>query len=142
MMHRGAAVLALMITAGFGCAGNTGPSALDPIDLTGFTEIDVDNGTPSSIRVYALEAGGETFLGRVAPLTETSVRIAQVESAMIRLVAKPSVITRVGEQHVSEPILITPGQRVTWRLHASPGVAHLPRISTVHVLACSDGRDC
>jgi len=141
-MYRRLAALASSIAVGFGCAGNRGPSAFDPSELTGFTEIEVDNGTPNSIRLYALQGGAEFFLGRVDPLTATSVNVPQVESSTIRLAARPSVSTLIDQQHVSEPIMLVPGQRITWKLHASPGVAHLPRISTVHVSACSDTRGC
>ncbi|MQA90108.1 MAG: hypothetical protein GEU90_07725 [Gemmatimonas sp.] len=141
MKYRCIPALALLLAGVAACAQN-GPATAGPERWMGATEIDVDNATPNSIRVYALDAGAETFLGRVDPVSEQALHLPLGRSATIRLVAKPSVDLGRGNQHVSEPILITEGQRVTWRLHASPGTSDLPRLSTVRVFACVDGDRC
>jgi hypothetical protein len=142
MTFRWIAALVVLLAGGSACAQNAGPATPAPERWTDRTEIEVDNGTPNSIRVYALEGGGETFLGRVDPLTRQSLRLPQQRARTIQLVAKPSVDLGRGQAHVSEPILISDDRRITWRLHASPGVTDLPRISTVHVLACGSADSC
>jgi hypothetical protein len=137
MTQKGLIAAIVLLLGATGCAQTEGPATLEPERWIDRTPVQVDNGTPNSIRVYALEAGGETFLGRVDPLTQSELRLPQGRTTTIRLVAKPSVDMGMGARHVSEPILIADGQRVTWRLHASPGVADLPRISTISVFACA-----
>jgi hypothetical protein len=103
--------------------------------------ITVENDAPVNLRVYALEAGGETMLGRVGAVSEAVMRVRSPHSGSLRLIAKPSTDIG-GRQHVSEPIQIVRGQRITWQLRYSPGVSDVPHLSTFHVVACAGGSGC
>lgn len=131
--------LGALLLASAGCAAAAGPSVGPEGGGSEGVEIRIENRTPLPLRVLALYGGSETPLGRVAPLAASSVRLPH-GTGTFRLVARPSVRASVTPRHhVSEPIQVLAGQRVTWQLQASPGVADVPHLSIVRVLACRRG---
>ncbi|MEX2572600.1 MAG: hypothetical protein WD737_14965 [Gemmatimonadota bacterium] len=133
----GLAVLLASVPAA--CAGNGVATSPEVGDLESLgTDIEIDNRTTSSLRIYALYAGQETRLGRVGALSAETVRIPQGAASTIRLVARPSAGVKTQRRHMSEPVEVFPGHRITWELKASPGVSDVPRFSTVRVFACTD----
>lgn len=124
------------------CAPPGGAAGPQPAVGSEFRRILVDNRTPNTLRVYLLGAGGETFLGRVQPLTEAQLRFPEAAAGTIQLVARPSVDMGMNQRHVSTPIQSSAGHTIAWHLHASPGSTSLPRVSTVRVLDCRGRRSC
>jgi hypothetical protein len=122
--------LAGCATNGTGVAGAPLPSIADGLELR------VENGTSQALRVFALENGNETPLGRVDALGTRSLRLPHFPTGAIQLVVRPSVVSEAHRRHISEPIHLERGQRLTWQLRASPGISDVPRLSTVRVFAC------
>lgn len=127
------AALALILVAA-SCA------ALDPATQAGSASVGMDEGVtirvensmPSNLRIYVLDRGGVTSLGRVPASGEAVLRTRTRTNGAIRLIARPSAGTSRVE-HVSDPIQILPGQAVTWQLRFSPGVSGVPQMSTFKV---------
>jgi hypothetical protein len=105
-------------------------------------ELEVVNSTTSTLRVLALDRGDETPLGRVDPLSSRTLRVPGTLTGLIRLVARPGVSIMPDRRHVSEPIVLQQGQRVTWELRGSPGTTDVPRVSTFRVVTCAPGQGC
>jgi hypothetical protein len=120
------------------CAGN-GSSSLAPMgnDLDRGQPIRVENAMAVSLRVYSLEEGSETMLGRVPASGDVTLRLHTPVNGNLQLIARPSAGLSQ-RQHVSEPIQIMPGQQVTWKLRFSPGVGGVPQLSSFHVAPCLD----
>ena len=118
------------------CAANGVPatSGMDAPD--GRRTIHVENGMPASLRVFALVGGSETSLGRVPADGEATLALPLPVTGELRLVARPSTAV-TDRAHVSEPIEILAGQRVTWQLRFSPGGSSVPQMSTFLVLPCA-----
>ena len=138
MRTRTAAVALLALATG-ACAGNPQPG--EPVvGRTGitYTEIHVENETPNTLRVFALAGSAETPIGRVDALSTEVLRIPGYIAPVIRLVARPAVNLSPSRAHVSEPVSIFPGHRITWELRASPGISDVPRMSIIKVAACSE----
>lgn len=130
---------AVLIAASAACAGSQGP-ATGPSPAVGTgTLIEVRNGSTSNLRVSAMYGGGEVSLGRVSALGTSQVRLPEGAANSFRLVASPAAGRPGDRRHVSEPIQVFPGQRVSWDLRLSPGVTDV-RMSTVRVVACSGER--
>jgi hypothetical protein len=130
---------ALLVIASAGCAGNQGP-ATNYVPGNAEVEILVENQTATSLRILAMHGGGEMSLGRVGALERTRVRIPAGAGNAVRLIARPTVDLRDGRQHISEPVQLIAGQRITWELRMSPGTSGVPRMSTIRVLACAGGQ--
>ena len=133
--------MGLALLSAVACAGNQAladPEALGP-DAP--QTIHVENGMPATLRVFALVAGSETVLGRVPADGEATLALRVPVSGKLRLVARPSSATST-RSHVSEPIDIMPGQRVTWQLRFSPGGSAVPQMSTFSVMPCGESIGC
>ena len=127
-----------LLLATAACAANRAPgdAAEDArLALDGRQTIHVENGMPETLRVSALVGGSETALGRVPADGEVTLALRVPVAGKLRLVARPSTAISNGA-HVSEPIDIMPGQRVTWQLRFSPGSSGVPRMSSFHVTPC------
>ena len=123
------------------CAANRAPDAAGMEPSEGQRTIHVENGMPETLRVSALVAGAETSLGRVPADGEATLELRIPTAGTMRLVARPSTAIR-NRAHVSEPISIMPGQRVTWQLRFSPGVSGVPQMSTFLVVPCGESAGC
>ena len=131
----GAALLALAA-----CAANSAPAAHEP-DLPEGQTIHIENGMPQTMRVSALVRGSETALGRVPADGDATLELRVPVNGTLRLVARPSTgITN--RAHVSEPIDIMPGQRITWQLRFSPAGTGVPQMSTFSVVPCGESAGC
>ncbi|MEX2583096.1 MAG: hypothetical protein WD766_07470 [Gemmatimonadota bacterium] len=124
-----------------GCVGNRNhePGELDSgtaAVLEGGIEVMVQNETTRPLRVFVREGGYDTLLGRVDPLSDESVRLQNSTAGLISLVARSSH-RDIGRAHVSEPVEVLKGYRITWVLRASPGSTG-PRFSTVRIFRCDD----
>ena len=137
MRTRTAAVALLALATG-ACAGNAEPGGPQVGVRQEFTEIRVHNDTPHTLRVFAMAGSAETPIGRVDALTHEVLRVPGYIAPVIRLVARPAVNISPERAHVSEPVSIFPGQRITWELRASPGISDLPRMSIIKVAACTE----
>lgn len=138
MSSRIPVALALVATlSAASCAANRAPEDSFADDTDQRQAIHVENGMPETLRVLALDHGSETMLGRVPAAGEATLRLKAPVTGTLRLVARPSG-GRSDRRHVSEPIEIHPGQRITWRLRFSPGVTGVPQLSTFHVVACGE----
>ena len=138
MRTRTAAVALLLLATG-ACAGN--PEAGEPVvggNGFDYTEIVVENDTPNTLRLFMLAGNAEAPIGRVDALSHEVVRIPGYIAPVIRLVARPSVNLDPQRAHVSEPVSIFPGQRITWELRASPGISDVPRMSFIKITACNE----
>lgn len=134
---------AAALTVLTGCAGNemAGPAIGEMGRIGGEgIAVEIQNETPSSVRVFALAHGGEISLGRVSALGTRTVRLPYT-LGQFRLAVRPSTEASPGQQHVSEPIEVVRGQRLTWELRASPS-ALLPQLSTVRVFSCRSQTEC
>ncbi len=141
-MRKELMTLVLVALMGTACATN-GPTVGAGPDPSGqWFEVQVENNTPSPLRVFLLDRGGETLLGRVDPVSERTLRIAALASPTVQFVARPSVDLFPDRAHRSEFVSLMPGQRITWQLRASPGASDLPRFSTIRVLPCDANRGC
>jgi hypothetical protein len=130
------AVLAILASA---CATSNAPSAGPIVGNRGeWFEVAVNNGTPMTLRVFALVDGGEVSLGRVDALSIEDVRVPSGMGGTLRLVARPAAFTSPDRRHVSEPVSIMPGQKITWELRPSPGISDVPRMSMIRVRACTE----
>jgi hypothetical protein len=138
---RTAAVVCLALTAS-ACAGNSSPEGPEVGTQERYTEIRVQNTTPNTLRVFALAGNAETPIGRVDAMSQEVLRLPGYVAPVIRLVARPAVNLRSERAHVSEPVSIFPGQRITWELRASPGISDVPRMSIIKIAACADLTDC
>ena len=134
-------VMSVVLLVAPACAGNQAPgaTALDPSDAT--QSIHVENGMPTTLRVSALVRGSETLLGRVPADGEATLDLPIPVIGEMRLVARPST-AMTNRAHVSDPIEIMPGQRVTWQLRFSPGVSGVPQMSTFHFASCGESPGC
>lgn len=127
--------LAAALASFAACAPLGGPAGAPGPDVGG-VEVRVENGMPVNLRVLALYGGSETPLGRVDALAGRSLRLPY-GTGTIRLVARPAAgFMTAARRHVSEPVVVVPGQRITWQLRASPGTSDLPKLSTIRVFAC------
>ena len=104
-------------------------------------EVHVENSMPVSFRVVSVEDGNESLLGRVPAAGAATFRLRSPTVARLQLIARPAAGLS-NRQHVSEPIQIMPGQRVTWLLRYSPGTGGLPQMSTFRVVGCGSGSGC
>ena len=132
MSVRAAAAITLLLTSALACAGNADPASAPEDQPEELQVIRVENEMPVTLRVLSLEGGGETMLGRVPAAGEATLHLRAPVSGAIRLVARPSA-GRSARRHVSEPIQISPGQRITWKLRFSPGVSDVPNLSSFGV---------
>ena len=123
------------------CAGNRAPAASADPAVDAPQTIHVENGMPATLRVFSLVAGSETMMGRVPADGEATLELRVPVTGKLRLVARPStaITTRA---HVSEPIEIMAGQRVTWQLRFSPGASGVPQMSTFSVVPCGESVGC
>jgi hypothetical protein len=135
-MRTRTAAVALLVLASGACAGN--PGVGEPVVGFDYTEIVVENGTPNNLRLFMLAGSAETPIGRVDALSHRVVRIPGYIAPVIRLVARPSVDLGPERAHISEPVSIFPGQRITWELQASPGISDVPRMSFIKITACNE----
>ncbi|MQA89188.1 MAG: hypothetical protein GEU90_02975 [Gemmatimonas sp.] len=141
MQSRRLALIALTVLGSTGCAAQgvaneprVGPMS-DSADQG--VEVLVRNGTSRNLRVYAVEGGEETLLGRVNAMADASVWLRNPMAGTIRLAAASSSSVRTSERHVSEPVQVLPGHQIYWELRTSPGSTG-PRFSTVRVRPCPD----
>jgi hypothetical protein len=126
--------LALALVAVFGCAHgqSTGlPAAMGEDRLA----VRVVNGTANNLRIYLLDGGAEVLIGRVSPLSETSLRIPPGVAGNVQLVARPAAGADPKRRHVSDSFVLDRGHQITWRLRASPGISDVPRASSIHIAA-------
>ena len=134
-------VMGMVLLVAPACTGNRAPAAPAPDPSAEQRTIHVENGTPATLRVSALVGGSETVLGRVPADGEATLPLSIPAGSGLRLVARPSAAL-TNRAHVSEPIDIMPGQRVTWQLMFSPGVSGVPQMSTFHVAPCGESPGC
>ena len=134
-------VAAICVAVAASCTGVQGATdgELQPglIAPESGVELTVQNETTRSLRVYVLAGGFETLLGRVDPLSDSSVRLWDASTGTVSLVARATTITEGEPGHVSEPVEVQKGHRLTWVLRASPGSTG-PRISYVRVFRCDE----
>lgn len=139
---RGRTLIAAMVALASGsCAAHTAPGPQAGVD-DGWYEITVENQTGNSLRVSILDGTAETPIGRVGAMTERKLRLPGYVPPIIQLVARPAVGLFPERAHISEPVAVGPGQRITWELRASPGMRDVPRLSTVKVFACARDVRC
>jgi hypothetical protein len=124
-----------------GCAANGSLAVEETPAPEARQTIHVENGMPETLRVFALVGGAETSLGRVPADGEATLPLRIPTAGRMRLVARPST-NLTNRSHVSEPIEITPGQRVTWQLRFSPGGSSVPQMSTFLVVPCGEAAVC
>lgn len=103
--------------------------------------IEVENGSSSSFRVFAVVRGEETVIGRADPLRTTHLRLPAGLSGQLSLLIRPSAGRGIAMQHRSEPFTVVPGQRVEWRLRPSAG-HYMPQLSSVAIFACEETERC
>jgi hypothetical protein len=137
-----ALIMVALLASASACAGNAPVVGSGPRYGNDWFEVQVENGTTTTLRVFALDATGETPLGRVDALSESTLRVPAFGTSTIQLVARPSVDLLPDRVHRSEPVALNHGQRIVWQLRASPGVSDVPRFSTIRVLACEAERGC
>lgn len=137
------ALLASLALFGAGCAAGQGGTGLQvgSVRPDGM-QIRVENETGVNLRIFALFDGHETPLGRVSAMDERTVRLPFQLASMVQLVARPSALNLPDRRHISEPVSLIQGSRVTWVLRASPGTSDVPRLSTLRVFACADLESC
>jgi hypothetical protein len=98
-------------------------------------DVQVANGTANNLRVYVLVSGAEVLIGRVPPLSESTLRIPPGVTGTMRLVARPTAGADATRFHVSEPFILDRQHQIRWRLRASPGTADVPRASAIQIMA-------
>ncbi len=141
-MKRHLVAMAFVAVAGTACAAN-GPSVGEGrAPGADWVTIHVENETPNTLRISSLDHGSETHIGRVQPMSSSSMRVPGHSGPTIQLVARPSVNLFSDRAHVSEPISVRAGQGITWRLQASPATADVPRLSTVRMYICDGTGGC
>lgn len=138
------ALAAVILPAISGCSSNYAQRSTDSISPeTSTTRLMVENEMPVSLRVYAIEGGSQIPLGRVSALSSASVDLQfyNVQGA-VRFAVTPLTSRGRDASYSSEPIEVVEGQKIVWRLHASPGVSDVPRVSSFMVSACGPDNDC
>lgn len=140
-MKRHLVAMAFVAVAGTACAAS-GPSVGEVRDPgADWVTILVENETSTTLRISTLDRGSETPLGRAQAMSSTSMRVPGYTGPTIQLVARPSV-DAFNRAHVSDPIAVTRGQGITWKLLASPATSDLPRISTIKMYICDGTGGC
>lgn len=134
-------LMGLCVALATGCVGNqeSNPSTLNfgpEASVDGGIQVMVQNETSRSLRVYVREGGFDMLLGRVDPLSQESVQLQHASSGLISLVARANELDE-DRGHVSEPVEVLRGYRITWVLRASPGSTG-PRFSTVRMFRCEE----
>lgn len=118
-MYVSVLALLLLLAAG-GCAAAHGVRAA-AVAGPDAELLYVENESAYSVNIYALRAGTRVLLGRVGVLEGRgfAVPASLLAGSDVRLVA-----TRPGSPHalVSEPIGLTGGAQVRWRLMDTPGM--------------------
>src|SRR5690606_28834472 len=90
-------------------------------------QVEVENGSATTLRVYVVSGSNEWLLGRVEPLRTMKFNLPEGMSGTMSLAARLTADAR-DEEHRSESFSVSAGQRVSWQLRAPIGTT-LPRIS-------------
>ncbi|CAN5694003.1 hypothetical protein BH23GEM7_BH23GEM7_30280 [soil metagenome] len=114
----------LLVLAVEGCAA-AGSAASGSLRATNSHMVHVDNQSMFHVTIYALHGETPVMLGRVDMLRTRSFAVPAgiLEGGTVRLMA-----ARPGSRHqlLSEPLWLTSGQQVSWRLMDAPGISSGP----------------
>lgn len=106
----------LIVVAGIGCA-SAGPSAArsGALPEEEMRVIQVDNDRSGSADIYVIHGGARLRLGTVRPLNSEVFQIPGALAGITRFRLSASV--GLHRTFSTEPILLSRGQRITWRLN-------------------------
>lgn len=121
--YRLAVLCGSLILAIPACGFSRGQSAA-PTPLDSEVSVEVDNRNWSDITIYLMTGGLPQRLGMVTALSNGSFAFPSQRlstSGSVRLRALPVA----GRPYTSEPILVQPGQAITWRLETDLDISSL-----------------
>lgn len=131
-------LLLLLMASGCASAGNQSRAG----GRASGSLVTVENDSSSPLRVFVRIGSNEVLLGRLDGMrTENFYLPPGASTGQINLTVRPAAARDFGEEHVSEPFSVQPGQWVKWQLRAPVG-AYVPRISTIAVYGCEGEPNC
>ncbi len=125
----------------FGCSGVYPGTIPDYGPATESVGIMVENESGYNLTVYAVRDGVETRLGRAPGMRSTSFQVpASVVSGLVQLAAKTTAQPAGRGRIVSEPVPISAGEQVVWRLRDRMGISNAPHQLSLRIFAKSTRR--